>query len=69
MSLAHGSIPAEDDDLVVRPASGGPAVPARSGRFSLEVATGAWWWSDETYRIHGFEPGEVVPTTRLVLAH
>ncbi|MEV0891653.1 PAS domain-containing protein [Promicromonospora sp. NPDC050262] len=28
-----------------------------------------WWWSDETYRIHGFEPGDVVPTTALVLAH
>ncbi|WP_313663021.1 hypothetical protein [Cellulosimicrobium cellulans] len=39
------------------------------GRYRLELATGTWWWSSETYRVHGFEPGEVVPTTELVLAH
>jgi AmiR/NasT family two-component response regulator len=42
---------------------------ARSGAFRQEVATGAWWWSDEVYAIHGFVPGAVVPTTELVLAH
>lgn len=40
-----------------------------TGTFRLDLRTGAWWWSDETYRIHGFAPGEVVPTTELVLAH
>ncbi|MFE6971429.1 PAS and ANTAR domain-containing protein [Isoptericola sp. NPDC057653] len=39
------------------------------GRYRHDLATGRWWWSDETYRIHGFEPGEVVPTTELILAH
>ncbi|KLN33320.1 diguanylate cyclase [Cellulosimicrobium funkei] len=39
------------------------------GQYRLELATGTWWWSSETYRVHGFEPGEVVPTTELVLAH
>jgi hypothetical protein len=39
------------------------------GQYRLEIGTGAWWWSPQTYRIHGFEPGEVVPTTDLVLAH
>ncbi|MFD7025576.1 PAS and ANTAR domain-containing protein [Promicromonospora sukumoe] len=39
------------------------------GRYRYELATQAWWWSDETYRIHGFQPGDVVPTTGLVLAH
>ncbi|WP_336726881.1 PAS and ANTAR domain-containing protein [Cellulosimicrobium cellulans] len=39
------------------------------GRYRLDLATGTWWWSSETYRVHGFEPGEVVPTTELVLAH
>jgi hypothetical protein len=34
-----------------------------------DLATRRWWWSTETYRIHGFEPHEVVPTTDLVLAH
>ncbi|MFF2267257.1 PAS and ANTAR domain-containing protein [Cellulosimicrobium cellulans] len=39
------------------------------GQYRLDLATGTWWWSSETYRVHGFEPGEVVPTTQLVLAH
>ncbi|MFE5292098.1 PAS and ANTAR domain-containing protein [Isoptericola sp. NPDC056618] len=39
------------------------------GRYRHDLATGRWWWSDETYRIHGFEPGDVVPTTSLILAH
>jgi hypothetical protein len=43
--------------------------PAPTGAYRVDVATQRWWWSDETYRIHGFEPGDVVPTTALVLAH
>ena len=39
------------------------------GRYRYELATQRWWWSEETFQIHGFEPGEVVPTTTLVLAH
>ncbi|GAA4724909.1 PAS and ANTAR domain-containing protein [Promicromonospora umidemergens] len=39
------------------------------GRYRYDIATQRWWWSDETFQIHGFEPGEVVPTTTLVLAH
>ncbi|MFI2102799.1 PAS and ANTAR domain-containing protein [Isoptericola sp. NPDC019693] len=39
------------------------------GRYRHDLTTGLWWWSDETYRIHGFEPREVVPTTELILAH
>ncbi|MEV0950435.1 PAS and ANTAR domain-containing protein [Promicromonospora sp. NPDC050249] len=39
------------------------------GRYRYELATQRWWWSDETYQIHGFEPGDVVPTTKLILAH
>ncbi|MFD7311986.1 PAS and ANTAR domain-containing protein [Promicromonospora sp. NPDC059942] len=39
------------------------------GRYRYDVATDEWWWSDEMYRIHGFEPGDVVPTTALILAH
>jgi hypothetical protein len=40
-----------------------------TGRFKVDVVTGRWWWSDETYRIYGFEPIEVDPTTATVLAH
>lgn len=39
------------------------------GPFRYNVATKAWWWSDDLYRIHGFEPGDVVPTTELFVRH
>lgn len=39
------------------------------GAFTYDARADAWWWSDEVYRLHGFEPHEVVPTTALVLAH
>ena len=29
----------------------------------------AWAWSDEMYAMHGFAPGDVVPSGRLMLAH
>lgn len=28
-----------------------------------------WEWSDEVYRIHGYQPGQVAVTTALVLSH
>ncbi|MFI2104597.1 PAS and ANTAR domain-containing protein [Isoptericola sp. NPDC019693] len=40
-----------------------------TGTFRCTLPDETWWWSAETYEIHGFEPGEVVPTTSLVLAH
>lgn len=39
-----------------------------TGRFTYDVATGKWDWDDEVYRIHGYQPGSVQPTTELVLA-
>ena len=39
------------------------------GRYRLDIATGEWAWSDEIYVMHGFQPGEIVPTTPLMLAH
>ena len=39
------------------------------GPFRYNVLAKTWWWSDDLYRIHGFEPGEVVPTTDLLVAH
>lgn len=44
-------------------------VAFRTGEFTYDVTADRWWWSDEVYRIHGFEPGEVVPTTAMILAH
>ncbi|MBO0609019.1 PAS and ANTAR domain-containing protein [Myceligenerans salitolerans] len=46
---------------------GGTRPPV--GRYRLDLATGEWAWSDEVYLMHGFEPGEIVPTTPLMLSH
>jgi hypothetical protein len=40
-----------------------------AGEFSYDRREQRWQWSEEMYRIHGFEPGEVVPTTELLLRH
>ncbi|MBL1077095.1 PAS domain-containing protein [Nocardia sp. 2] len=42
-----------------------PAV----GSFRFWFATRRWEWSPEVYRMHGYEPGEIEPTTELLLAH
>lgn len=47
----------------------GAGDPQAVGRFRVDLRTDVWWWSDEVYAMHGFAPGEVVPTTPLVLAH
>jgi PAS domain S-box-containing protein len=45
---------------------------ARTGSWEVELAaetfcdTDRHLWSDETYRIYGFEPGAVTPTTKLI---
>jgi hypothetical protein len=39
------------------------------GPFRYTVPTATWWWADDLYRIHGFEPGDIVPTTDLLVAH
>ena len=46
-----------------------PGHRASVGRYRLDLTTGRWAWSDEVYAMHGFAPGEVVPTTELVLSH
>lgn len=47
----------------------GSGAPQRVGSFVYRVQERAWTWSDELYAMHGFAPGEVVPTTELLLAH
>jgi PAS domain S-box-containing protein len=44
-------------------------VGDRVGSFRFSVDGERWEWSDEVARMHGYEPGSVVPTTELVLAH
>lgn len=45
-----------------------PPQGRQTGRFSYDVLTGKWDWDDEVFRIHGYEPGTVEPTTELVIA-
>src|SRR5690349_8919397 len=42
-------------------------APAPIGRFHFDGT--AWRWSEALFAIYGFEPGAVVPTTELMLAH
>ena len=39
------------------------------GGFRLDLSTGRWTWSEEIFRMHGFVPGEIVPSTALLVAH
>lgn len=32
------------------------------GRYSVELASGSWWWSDEVYAMHGWKRNEVEPS-------
>jgi PAS domain S-box-containing protein len=49
-------------------AAGGDA-PLRVGGFRFWFVGQRWEWSDEVCRMHGYQPGVVVPTTKLVLSH
>jgi hypothetical protein len=55
------------DDAVEAALASGEKPPV--GRYRLDLASQRWVWSDEVYVMHGFEPGEIVPTTELMLAH
>ncbi|MEY2633134.1 MAG: hypothetical protein RIR00_1788, partial [Pseudomonadota bacterium] len=39
----------------------------RIGSWEQNLRTGEWWWSDECYRLFGFEPQSRKPTTELLL--
>jgi hypothetical protein len=41
----------------------------QTGRFVYHVAGQQWEWDDDVYAIHGYRPGEVEPTTDLVMRH
>jgi PAS domain S-box-containing protein len=43
--------------------------PQRVGRFEYRYDDDTWKWSDAVARMHGYEPGEVEPTTELILSH
>jgi ANTAR domain/PAS fold len=39
------------------------------GTFRFWFVGERWEWSDEVARMHGYEPGTVLPTTKLLLSH
>lgn len=69
--LAAGDDPPATDGQAVRPLDlallGG--APQLVGRFDYHYSSDTWTWSDNVARIHGYEPGEVEPTTELVMSH
>jgi len=53
-----------------------PAIAALAGSTTETVGTfrydldgDTWWWSPGVYRIHGFQPGQIVPSTALMTVH
>lgn len=42
---------------------------ARVGRFRYWFDADRWEWSDEVAVMHGYRPGEVIPTTELMISH
>lgn len=47
----------------------GGGSAATVGRYTYVGPTHTWRWSDGIYLIHGYDPGEVEPTTELLIAH
>lgn len=45
------------------------SLPADSGRFSANISGGTAVWSDSVYRLHGYQPGQVRPSTALTFHH
>ena len=67
-------VPTEWEDVKVQqptPMSAATAVAAylNVGTFRFWFVDQRWEWSDEVARMHGYEPGTVVPTTKLLLSH
>ncbi|WP_436698151.1 PAS and ANTAR domain-containing protein [Nocardioides sp. BYT-33-1] len=46
-----------------------PDGPRQTGRFVYDVVDERWEWDEDVFAIHGYEPGEVEPTTELIMRH
>jgi ANTAR domain/PAS fold len=51
------------------PAQGAATSYLNVGSFRFWFSGERWEWSDEVARMHGYEPGSVAPTTKLMLSH
>ncbi|MFE5707842.1 PAS domain-containing protein, partial [Rhodococcus koreensis] len=47
----------------------GSTAPPQGGSFRFYLDGQRWEWSDPVARMHGYQPGEVTPTTELLLSH
>ncbi len=47
----------------------GTGEPQRVGSFRFYIDGQRWEWSENVERLHGYEPGTVTPTTKLLLSH
>ncbi|MDF3313410.1 PAS and ANTAR domain-containing protein [Rhodococcus sp. T2V] len=47
----------------------GGGKPQRVGNFRFFLDGQRWEWSDTVAQMHGYRPGEVTPTTELLLSH
>lgn len=50
-------------------ASSPPGHSEPVGGFRLDLGSDRWTWTDEIYAMHGFAPGEIVPSTALTITH
>jgi hypothetical protein len=44
-------------------------IPADLGRFCWDLGRGEALWSDSNYRLHGYHPGQAIPSTNLTFKH
>jgi PAS domain S-box-containing protein len=66
---APASAVVEEDDLSAVDSVLGIGDPQRVGRFRFFLDGHRWEWSDAVARMHGYQPGQVEPTTELLLRH
>lgn len=59
----------EEGDLSAVDLVLGLGEPQRVGRFRFFMEGERWEWSDAVARMHGYRPGEVQPSTDLLLKH
>ncbi|MGX1805937.1 PAS and ANTAR domain-containing protein [Nocardia sp. NPDC055321] len=64
----RGRAPEPRTDLAGAQASP-PRTGPMTGSFRFWFASQRWEWSPELYRMHGYAPGQIEPTTELLLAH
>lgn len=66
MVSAEGRDTSQDSTVELALAGG---TPQHFGWYRFYFDDERWEWSPEVARIHGYQPGTVTPTTRLVLSH